>query len=553
LPRKDAIAEKSGLAVSLGVGYLGCGAMLFIEGLALLHTTLMAIKRALLSVSDKSGLIEFAQGLHGFGVELLSTGGTAKSLREAGLPVIDVAYYTGAPELFEGRVKTLHPKVHGGLLQKRDDAEHQAQAAEHAIPCIDLVVVNLYPFEQTIAREGVTLEEAIENIDIGGPSMLRSASKNYASVTVVADPKDYPRVLEQMNENAGDTTLALREELAVKVFLRTSQYDAAITNYLGKCKNGTRCSLTISLPLDQELRYGDNPHQKATLYGDFSSCFTQIQGKELSYTNILDIEAAADLILDFRRPSVGILKHTNPCGVGQDDEDLRVAWQKAFETDRQAPFGGVIVVNRPLTEALARVISEIFTDVIIAPDFEAGARTVLQKKKNLRIMKMNEAYLKAKTDPLIRSCPGGIMVMDRDHTALGLDHLEEKVVTKRPPTQDELRAMRFAWRIVKHVKSNAIVYATSDRTLGIGAGQMSRIDSSRIAVWKAKEAGLNLEGSVIASDAMFPFADGLQTAIDAGVTACIQPGGSVRDEEVIAAADAAGIAMVFTGHRHFRH
>jgi phosphoribosylaminoimidazolecarboxamide formyltransferase/IMP cyclohydrolase len=553
LPRKDAIAEKSGLAVSLRVGYLGCGAMLFIEGLALLHTTLMAIKRALLSVSDKSGLIEFAQGLHGFGVELLSTGGTAKSLREAGLPVIDVADYTGAPELFEGRVKTLHPKVHGGLLQKRDDAEHQAQAAEHAIPCIDLVVVNLYPFEQTIAREGVTLEEAIENIDIGGPSMLRSASKNYASVTVVADPKDYPRVLEEMNENAGDTTLALREELAVKVFLRTSQYDAAITNYLGKCKNGTRCSLTISLPLDQELRYGDNPHQKATLYGDFSSCFTQIQGKELSYTNVLDIEAAADLILDFRRPSVGILKHTNPCGVGQDDEDLRVAWQKAFETDRQAPFGGVIVVNRPLTEALARVISEIFTDVIIAPDFEAGARTVLQKKKNLRIMKMNEAYLKAKTDPLIRSCPGGIMVMDRDHTALGLDHLEEKVVTKRPPTQDELRAMRFAWRIVKHVKSNAIVYATSDRTLGIGAGQMSRIDSSRIAVWKAKEAGLNLKGSVIASDAMFPFADGLQTAIDAGVTACIQPGGSVRDEEVIAAADAAGIAMVFTGHRHFRH
>ena len=517
------------------------------------HIHLMAIQRALLSVSDKSGLIEFAQGLHGFGVELLSTGGTAKALREAGLPVIDVADYTGAPELFEGRVKTLHPKVHGGLLQKRDDAEHQAQAKEHAIPTIDLVVVNLYPFEQTIQREGVTLEEAIENIDIGGPSMLRSASKNYASVTVVTDPKDYPRVLEQMAENGGDTTLPLREELAVKVFLRTSQYDAAITNYLGKCKNGTRCHLTVSLPLDQELRYGDNPHQKAALYGDFGSCFTQIQGKELSYTNILDIEAAADLILDFRRPTVGILKHTNPCGVGQDDEDLRAAWQKAFETDRQAPFGGVIVVNRPLTEALARVISEIFTDVIIAPDFEAGARALLQKKKNLRIMKMNEAYLKAKTDPLIRSCPGGIMVMDRDHTALGLDNLEEKVVTKRPPTQEELRAMRFAWRIVKHVKSNAIVYATSDRTLGIGAGQMSRIDSSRIAVWKAKEAGLDLKGSVIASDAMFPFADGLQTAIDAGVTACIQPGGSMRDEEVIAAADAAGIAMVFTGHRHFRH
>ena len=513
----------------------------------------MSIARALLSVSDKTGLADFARQLHEAGVELLSTGGTAKALRDAGLPVMDVSEFTGAPELFEGRVKTLHPKVHGGLLHKRDDKEHLAQAKEHGIPPIDLVVVNLYPFEETIAKDGVTLEDAIENIDIGGPSMLRSAAKNYASVTVVTDPADYERVIAEMKEHGGNTTIGFREQLAVKVFLRTSQYDAAITNYLGKCQNGTRCHLTINLPLDQELRYGDNPHQKAALYGNFGSCFTQIQGKELSYTNVLDIEAAADLILDFRRPTVGILKHTNPCGVGQDDEDLRVAWQKAFETDRQAPFGGVIVVNRPLTEALARVISEIFTDVIIAPDFEAGARALLQKKKNLRIMKMNEAYLKAKTDPVIRSCPGGIMVMDRDHTALGLDHLEEKVVTKRPPTQEELRAMRFAWRIVKHVKSNAIVYATSDRTLGIGAGQMSRIDSSRIAVWKAKEAGLDLKGSVIASDAMVPFADGLQTAIDAGVTACIQPGGSMRDEEVIAAADAAGIAMVFTGHRHFRH
>lgn len=513
----------------------------------------MSIQRALLSVSDKTGLVAFAQGLHQRQVELLSTGGTAKALREAGLPVIDVAEYTGAPELFDGRVKTLHPKVHGGLLQKRDDDEHQAQAEEHAIPPIDLVVVNLYPFEQTIARDGVSLEEAIENIDIGGPSMLRSAAKNYSSVTVITDPKDYQRVLEQMDENEGSTTLPLREELAVKVFLRTSQYDAAITNYLGKCKNGTRCHLTISLPLDQELRYGDNPHQKAALYGDFNSCFTQIQGKDLSYTNVLDIEAAADLILDFRRPTVGILKHTNPCGVGQDDDDLRVAWQKAFETDRQAPFGGVIVCNRPITEALARVISEIFTDVIIAPDFDADASALLKKKKNLRIMKMNAQYLKDKVQPLIRSCPGGVMVMDRDHTTLGLEQLESKVVTKRPPTQEELQAMRFAWRIVKHVKSNAIVYANSDRTLGIGAGQMSRVDSSRIAVWKAKEAGLSLKGSVIASDAMFPFADGLQTAIDAGATACIQPGGSMRDQEVIDAADAAGMAMVFTGFRHFRH
>lgn len=513
----------------------------------------MAITRALLSVSDKAGLTDFAKSLHAHGVELLSTGGTAKALRDAGLPVIDVSEYTGAPELFDGRVKTLHPKVHGGLLHRRDDKEHLSQAAQHAIPPIDLVVVNLYPFEETVAKPNVPLEEAIENIDIGGPSMLRSAAKNHSHVTVVVDPLDYPRVIAEMDENNGDTTKGLREQLAVKVFLRTSQYDAAIANYLGQCRMGTCSNFTLSLPLEQELRYGDNPHQKAALYGRFADSFTQVQGKELSYTNILDIEAAADLILDFVRPTVAILKHTNPCGLGQDDENLREAWQKAFETDRQAPFGGVIVCNRPLTLELARVISEIFTDVIIAPEFEADARALLQKKKNLRVMRMNDAYLAGKKSPVIRSCPGGIMVMDRDHTALGLDNLETKVVTKRPPTQEEMRAMRFAWRIVKHVKSNAIVYTTTDRTLGIGAGQMSRVDSSRIAIWKAKEAGLDLKGSVIASDAMFPFADGLQSAIDAGATACIQPGGSVRDEEVIAAADAAGIAMVFTGHRHFRH
>ncbi|MGB1129531.1 MAG: bifunctional phosphoribosylaminoimidazolecarboxamide formyltransferase/IMP cyclohydrolase [Haloferula sp.] len=513
----------------------------------------MSIQRALLSVSDKSGLAEFAKELHSMGVELLSTGGTAKALRDADLPVIDVSEFTGAPELFEGRVKTLHPKVHGGLLHKRDDKEHLSQAKEHDIPPIDLVVVNLYPFEATVAKEDVTLAEAIENIDIGGPSMLRSAAKNYNSVTVVTDPADYNRVIEEMKDHDGDTTLGFRESLAVKVFQRTSEYDGAITNFLGKCDQGTGSNYCLNLPLDMELRYGDNPHQKASIYGDFSQCFSQLQGKELSYTNVLDIEAAADLILDFVRPTIGILKHTNPCGVGQDDEDLREAWKKAFETDKQAPFGGVIVCNRPLTEGVARIISEIFTDVIIAPDYEPEARAVLQKKKNLRLMKMNEAYLSAKKEPLIRSSPGGFMVMDRDHAALGLDDLESKVVTKRPPTKDEMRAMRFAWRVVKHVKSNAIVYAQADRTLGIGAGQMSRIDSSRIAVWKAGDAGLSLDGSVIASDAMFPFADGLQTAIDAGATACIQPGGSIRDEEVIAAADAAGIAMVFTGHRHFRH
>mgnify|MGYP001812565509 CR=1 FL=1 len=514
----------------------------------------MAIQRALLSVSDKSGLIEFAQGLTGHGVELLSTGGTSKALRDAGLPVIDVSDFTGAPELFEGRVKTLHPKVHGGLLHKRDDDEHLKQAKDNDIPPIDLVVVNLYPFEETVAKDGVTLQEAIENIDIGGPSMLRSAAKNYKSVTVVTDPSDYGRVLAEMEEHEADTSLKLREELAVKVFLRTSTYDTAITNYLSQSGEGTRSHLIISQPLDRELRYGDNPHQPTTLYGNFSDVFSQLQGKELSYTNILDIEAASDLITDFVRPTVGILKHTNPCGVGQDDEDLRKAWQLAYETDTQAPFGGVIVTNRSITEGLARIISSIFTDVIIAPDFDSEARAILQKKKNLRLIKLNtEAWEGVRKDPVIRSAPGGLMVMGRDHTTLGLDHIEEKVVTKRPPTEDEIRAMRFGWRVVKHVKSNAIVYSGADRTLGIGAGQMSRVDSSRIAVWKANEAGLSLKGSIMASDAMLPFADGLNAAVEAGATACIQPGGSIRDEEVIAAADEAGIAMIFTGHRHFRH
>ena len=513
----------------------------------------MSITRALLSVSDKSGLTEFAQELHDLGVELLSTGGTAKTIRDAGIPVIDVSEYTGAPELFDGRVKTLHPKVHGGLLHRRDDDKHLKQAKDNEIPAIDLIVVNLYPFEETIAKPGVTLEDAIENIDIGGPSMLRSAAKNHSHVTVVVDPADYEVVIKEMKDNHGETTQGTREHLAVKVFLRTSEYDAAITNYLGQCRTGTGTNFSLSLPLAQELRYGDNPHQKCSLYGNFDDCFSQLQGKGLSYTNILDIEAAADIILDFVRPTVAILKHTNPCGIGQDDTDLREAWQRAFETDRQAPFGGVIVANRPLTVELARIIYEIFTDVIIAPEFEADARALLQKKKNLRLIKMNDAYLTEKKSAVIRSCPGGLMVMDRDHTAQGLEKLEEKVVTKRPPSEEEMRAMRFAWRIVKHVKSNAIVYAKSDRTLGIGAGQMSRVDSSRIAVWKAKEAGLDLKGSVVASDAMFPFADGIQSAIDAGATACIQPGGSIRDEEVIAAADAADMAMIFTGHRHFRH
>lgn len=514
------------------------------------HT--MSIERALISVSDKSGLESLAKGLHEHKVEILSTGGTAKFIEELGIPVIEVADYTGFPELFEGRVKTLHPKVHGGLLHKRDSKEHVKQANDNDIPRIDLVVVNLYPFEETVAKEGVTREDAIENIDIGGPSMLRSAAKNHESVAVVVDPEDYSVILEEMADNEGATTMKTRERLAIKVFQRTAAYDQAIFSYLNS-EQETDSSYSISLPLAQELRYGENPHQEASLYGNFSDYFVQLQGKGLSYTNVIDIAAAGELILEFARPTVAILKHTNPCGVGIDDEDLRLAWEKAFETDRQAPFGGVIVCNRPLDIGLARVISEIFTDVIIAPEFETDARALLQKKKNLRLIQMHEEFRETLSDPIISSAPGGLLVMDHDSTALGLDNIEERVVTERPPTADEIEAMKFGWRVVKHVKSNAIVFTGKDRTLGIGAGQMARVDSCRLAVWKAEQAGLDLKGSVVASDALFPFADGLVSAIEAGATAAIQPGGSIRDEEVIAAANEHDAAMVFTGHRHFLH
>ena len=512
----------------------------------------MKIERALVSVSDKSGLDSFCRSLSDQGVELLSTGGTAAFLREAGIPVTDVSEHTGFPELFDGRVKTLHPKIHGGLLFQRENDTHRAQAKAHSIPPIDLLVVNLYPFEATVAKEGVTLDEAIEQIDVGGPAMLRAAAKNYRSVTIVTDPADYETVLEEMKEQGGETTLRLRETLAIKVFQRTAAYDAAIAAYLGRGQSSDD-SFTLRKPLFAQLRYGDNPHQTASLYGNFGDYFEQLQGKDLSYTNVLDIDAAADLIGEFRKPTVAILKHTNPCGVGSDDDDLRAAWGKAFDTDRQAPFGGVIVCNRPMTENLARVISEIFTDVIIAPDFEAEARAILQKKKNLRLIRMGDNYAASLKAPVVRSAPGGFMVMERDARVMGLQDIEEKVVSKRPPTADEIEAMRFAWRVVKHVKSNAIVYAGMDRTLGIGAGQMSRVDSSRIAVWKAQEAGLSLQGSVVASDGLFPFADGLVAAADAGATAAIQPGGSIRDDEVIQAADARGLAMVMTGFRHFLH
>jgi phosphoribosylaminoimidazolecarboxamide formyltransferase/IMP cyclohydrolase len=524
----------------------------------ILSASFMAkIQRALLSVFDKSGLVPFAQTLAQAGVELISTGGTAKALREAGLKVIELADHTGFPEMLDGRVKTLHPKVHGGLLHIRGNAEHEAAVARHGIPPIDLVVVNLYPFEQTVAKPNVTLHDAIENIDIGGPSMLRSAAKNHDSVTVIVDPADYAEVARQIQAE-GDTTLPLRRKLAAKVFARTSAYDAAIATHLGtafaneEAKVQPYGGLYINVGIAQTLRYGENPHQQAVLCGRFHEYFQQLHGKELSYNNILDLTAAEQLIEEFsgERPSLAILKHTNPCGVGQG-ASLREAWEKALATDKQAPFGGIIAVSKMLDRPCAEAIAEIFSEVIVAPEFAPEALEVLQKKKNLRLLKVLKPIRQSRLSDIRGVGADSFLVQDRD-----LKHVtaaDLKLVTKRKPTDSELEAMLFGWRVVKHVKSNAIVYAAADRTLGIGAGQMSRVDSSRIAVWKAGEAGLPLTGSVVCSDAFFPFADGLIAAAKAGATAAIQPGGSMRDEEVIAAANEHNLAMVFTGLRHFRH
>ena len=510
----------------------------------------MKITRALISVSDKSGIADFARELEKLGVEIISTGGTARLLRQEKIATRDISSFSGFPEVLDGRLKTLHPKVHGALLYLRGNREHEAAAREHGIERIDLVVVNLYPFEETIAKPGVTLAQAVEQIDIGGPSMLRSAAKNYQSVTVVVDPADYRTVLDTMRDRRGETTLKLRERLAIKAFIKTSDYDRAIATFLNE-KQETETSFSLSLPLVSRLRYGENPHQSASLYGTFAEHFEKLHGKDLSFNNLLDISAAADLIEEFSEPTVAILKHTNPCGVGSAP-DLREAWMKAFATDKQAPFGGIIICNRPLDLPVAKAISEIFSEVIIAPEFESEARALLQKKKNLRLMRSLPSPPpndKQKVD--LRSVRGGLLVQQKDTAEL--TGLETKVVTKRPPTRQEMAAMLFGWRVVKHVKSNAIVYASADRTLGVGAGQMSRVDASRIAAWKATEAGLSLKGSAVASDAFFPFADGLIAAAEAGATAAIQPGGSVRDDEAIAAADEREMTMVFTGVRHFRH
>ncbi len=513
------------------------------------------IRRALISVSDKAGIVELGKGLAAHGVELLSTGGTAKMLREAGLEVIEVADHTGFPEMLDGRVKTLHPKIHGGLLGRRDLSEHVTAMEQHGIPPIDLVCVNLYPFKEVTSR-GCTFDEAIENIDIGGPSMLRSAAKNHAAVTVVTDPADYAVVLDEMGKNGGATTLATRTRLAKQVFRATAAYDGMIADYLGGREKTEHApfgeTIHLALPREAHLRYGENPHQKAALFGQFSEVLEQLHGKDLSFYNIVDIDSALRLRMEFSddpRAVVAILKHNTPCGVGAGDSP-RDAYEKAFETDPESPFGGIIVSNQVWDLPLAEAVDEIFSEVLIAPDFTADALALLQKKKNRRLMRWHQDKMPA--DELdIRGVIGGFLVQGRDTTLEALE--TSKVASKRAPSADEVAAMSFGWRVVKHVKSNAVVLAGPDRTLGVGGGQTSRVDSVRIAIDKARRRELNLRGSALASDAFFPFPDGVELALDAGATAIVQPGGSVKDDDAVAAADAKGAAMVMTGARHFRH
>jgi phosphoribosylaminoimidazolecarboxamide formyltransferase/IMP cyclohydrolase len=514
------------------------------------------IQRALISVSDKTGVAEFAKALAGLGVEILSTGGTAKALREAGVAVKDVSEETGFPEIMEGRVKTLHPKVHGALLARRDSEAHMAQAAEHGIRPIDLVAVNLYPFEATISKPGCTLEDAVENIDIGGPTMLRSAAKNHEDVTVVVDPADYAAVLAEMRERSGKVSGETNRRLARKVFAHTAHYDAAIAAYLaGQTEGGEKFPKVLSLTFDlaQGLRYGENPHQEAAFYRDpvqTEPCVAgarQLHGKEMSFNNFLDAGAALELVREFDATTAVIVKHNNPCGVASG-MSLAEAYRMARETDPVSAFGGVIALNRPLDGETAGEIAGMFVEVVIAPGFSPEALDALGTKKNVRLLEVDP--LTPTGDGMdIRRVVGGLLVQDRD-TGRIADVKALKVVTRRRPTDEEYLGLAFAWKVGKHVKSNAIVYARGERTIGVGAGQMSRVDSARIA---AQKANFPLEGTAMASDAFFPFRDGIDTAAGVGVAAVIQPGGSVRDEEVIAAADEHDMAMVFTGMRHFRH
>jgi phosphoribosylaminoimidazolecarboxamide formyltransferase/IMP cyclohydrolase len=523
------------------------------------------IARALLSVSDKTGLTDFARALSKEGVEIVSTGGTAKALREAGIAVTDVAEITQSPEMLDGRVKTLHPRIHGGLLAVRGNESHERALAEHAIPAIDLLAVNLYPFEATVA-DGADFATCIENIDIGGPALIRAAAKNHDSVTVVVEPQDYARVLAEMAENGGATTPALRRALAATAYARTASYDAAIAAWFAKeVGERTPASRAIAGQLAEALRYGENPHQWAAFYRTAERRFgvataTQAQGKELSYNNLNDTDAAYELVAEFdpkASAAVAIIKHANPCGVATA-KTLREAYAKALACDPVSAFGGIVALNRSLDAKAAQEIVKIFTEVIIAPDASDEAREIIAEKKNLRLLLAGGLPDPMAEGIAFRSLAGGFLMQSRDNGVVADGGL--KVVTKRKPSEEELADLFFAFTVAKHVKSNAIVYARDGATVGIGAGQMSRVDAARMAAWKAGEAaaaqGLSKSltvGSVAASDAFFPFADGIKVIAEAGATAIIQPGGSMRDEEVIAAADAAGLAMVFTGMRHFRH
>jgi phosphoribosylaminoimidazolecarboxamide formyltransferase/IMP cyclohydrolase len=518
------------------------------------------ITRALVSVSDKAGLVDFVKGLRAFNVEILSTGGTAKLLADAGIPVVTVSDHTGSPEILDGRVKTLHPKIHGGILGRRDDRHHQEQMATHHIAPIDMVVVNLYPFEATVARPECRFEEAIENIDIGGPSMVRSAAKNHHDVTVLVDPADYATVLNEMRAAGGAVSVETNTRLARKAFQTTAHYDGAIADYLGGFARGldgdTRKSFSdtihIGLRKVQDLRYGENPHQQAALYGNFFRAVEQLHGKELSYNNIVDINAALYLMLEFiddGDAAVAILKHNTPCGVGAEPTVLE-AYRRAFSTDPDSPFGGIVISSKAWSLDLAREVDEIFTEVLIAPDFAPDALEFLRKKKNRRVMRWHPDVMRGAARE-VRGVFGGLLVQDADRAME--DPRTAKVVTKRQPTADEAAGLAFGLKVVKHVKSNAIAFVEAHRTLALGGGATSRVDPVHAAREKAARVGVSLEGSVLASDAFFPFPDGVEEAAKAGATAIVQPGGSVRDDEVIAAADALKLAMVFTGVRHFRH
>ena len=525
-------------------------------------TNTIRVTRALISVSDKTGLVALGQALAARGVEILSTGGSAQRLRENGVPVTEVAYFTGHPEMLDGRVKTLHPRLHGGILGRRDLASHREQMAAHDIPPIDLVVVNLYPFEATVAR-GAGFEECVENIDIGGPTLIRAAAKNHDFVAVVTDPADYEALTAELAAHDGATTLELRRKLAALAYSRTAAYDSAISGWFARQAGDSFTPvLTFGGRLAQSLRYGENPHQQAALYlggparpGVGSA--VQVQGKELSYNNLNDTDAAYELVAEFERPAVAIIKHANPCGVAEADTQV-AAYKAALLCDPVSAFGGIIALNRPLDAATATEIAKLFVEVIIAPDADTEARAIIGAKKNLRLLLTRELPDAGAPGAVVRSIAGGFLVQSRD--AARVTAADLKVVTKRQPTPRELSDLLFAFRVCKHTKSNAIIYVKNGATVGVGAGQMSRVDSARVAAIKsadaAKAAGLPealTKGSVVASDAFFPFADGLITAAEAGATAVIQPGGSVRDAEVIAAADERDLAMVFTGVRHFRH